>query len=59
MSDEQQENPEAVKNNILKAQAVRQAMVEFIGENRTEIVKRARAKLVSMGIDLADEEAIL
>lgn len=45
-----------LKQNILKSQAVRQAMVEVIAEQRVEILKRARAKLVSMGIELAVED---
>lgn len=39
----------------LRSNAVRQAMTEFIGENRVEILKRAKAKLVAMG--LSPEEA--
>lgn len=35
---------------VLKATAVRQAMIEVMGEQREEIIKRAAAKLVAMGI---------
>lgn len=41
---------------VMKARAVRQATIELISENRDEIIKRARAKLVAMGIELKDEE---
>lgn len=40
----------------MKAVAVRQAMFEIVSENRAEIVKRARAKLVSMGVPFAETE---
>lgn len=45
---------EVLRKNVLKSQAVRQAMFEIVGESRDEIIKRARAKLVAMGIQLAD-----
>ena len=41
---------EAQKNAVLKATAVRQAMLEVVGEQRDEIIKRATAKLSAMGI---------
>lgn len=50
------EDREKLRMNVMKAQAVRQAMFEVVGESRTEIIKRARAKLVSMGIQLADSD---
>ena len=43
---------------VMKAQAVGQATVEVLSENRTEIVRRARAKLVAMGIPLSPDEDI-
>lgn len=49
-------NEQILKTKVLKATAVRQAMFEVIGENRDEIVKRARAKLVAMGIEFTDED---
>jgi hypothetical protein len=50
------EQDPAVKLHIMKSQAVRQAMFEVIGEQRLEIIKRARAKLVAMGVEITDEE---
>lgn len=41
---------------ILKATAVRQAMVEVVGEYRTEIIKRAMAKLTAMGVAVEESE---
>lgn len=48
------EEREQLRVNVLKSQAVRQAMFEVVGEARDEIVRRARAKLVAMGISLSD-----
>jgi len=45
-----------LKQSVLKAQAVRQAMFEVVGESRAEIIRRARAKLVAMGVELTDAE---
>lgn len=42
---------------MLRATAVRAAMVEVVGENRAEIVRRARAKLVAMGVPVEQAEA--
>jgi hypothetical protein len=52
------QEPNVVNQEVLvkKAQAVREALIEVMGENRAEIVKRARAKLTAMGIDVSDEE---
>lgn len=47
---------EKLKLQIMKAQAVRQAVFEIVGESRDEILKRARAKLTAMGIEVRDEE---
>lgn len=47
---------EETKIQVLKAQAVRQAMCEVIAEHRQEIVDRAKAKLVAMGIEVKDDE---
>lgn len=52
------QQPMDPKTEILKSQAVRQAMVEIVGEQREEILKRARAKLVAMGVELSDEDAL-
>lgn len=41
---------EAQKVAVLKATAVRQAMLEVVGEQKDEIIKRATAKLSAMGI---------
>ena len=48
------EDREKLRLHVLKAQAVRQATFEIIGESRDQIIKRARAKLVSMGVQLED-----
>lgn len=64
--DEQQQSPApeltaeqeaAFSLSVLKATAVRQAMVEVLAEQRDAIVHRARAKLTAMGVTLSDEEA--
>ena len=46
----------ALKLAILKSTAVRQAMTEIVGEQRAEILRRARAKLTAMGVELSDED---
>ncbi len=51
-----EQRDEKLKQQIIMATAVREAMVEVVGENRDEIVKRARAKLVAQGIELSPEE---
>jgi hypothetical protein len=45
------------RTQVLKSQAVRQAMFEVLGEQRDEIIKRARAKLVAMGVEFSDTDA--
>jgi hypothetical protein len=52
---EQASDPK-VKIQVLKSQAVRQAMFEILGEQREEIIKRAQAKLVAMGIQVKSDE---
>lgn len=47
---------EVLKINMLKATAVKQAMIELIGENREEIIRRAHAKLVAMGIEVKESD---
>lgn len=42
----------------MKAVAVRQATYEVVTENRAEIVRRARAKLVAMGVPLTEGEEL-
>lgn len=54
MSDPQLD--EQLKLKVLMATAIRQAMNEVIGEQREEIIKRARAKLSAMGIEVANAE---
>lgn len=39
---------------IMHMTAVQQAMNEVVNEHRKEIVKRARAKLVALGVDPKD-----
>lgn len=48
-----------LKQNVLKTQAVRQAMFEVVGEQRAEIVRRARAKLTAMGVQLEESDFTL
>lgn len=50
MTDEQK------KLHLMKAQAVRQALIEVLSENRVEIMKRAAAKLTAMGIEVQASE---
>ena len=47
---------EQKKLHVLKAQAVRQALIEVLGENRAEIIKRAHAKLTAMGVEVTEGE---
>ncbi len=44
------------KISFLKATAVRQAMFEVVGEHRTEIVKRAVAKLRAQGVSVTEAD---
>lgn len=44
---------------VLKATAVNQAMFEVVQEQRGEIVRRARAKLLALGIEVAENEVEL
>jgi ferritin-like metal-binding protein YciE len=46
------------RTQVLKSQAVRQAVFEILGENREEVVKRARAKLVAMGVEFSEDDAL-
>ncbi len=55
--DESVEGKRVVEQNLLKAHAVRAAMFEIVGEQRAEIIRRARAKLVAQGVTLAEDEA--
>ena len=48
---------EVMAARAAKAVAIRQAMIEVMQEQRDEIIRRARAKLVGMGHVLTDEEA--
>lgn len=60
--DEQQKKDDDNKAmeplTALKAMAVRQATLEVVSENRDEIVKRARAKLVAMGVPFSEAEGL-
>lgn len=47
---------DTTKLAVLKSTAIRQAMTEFISENRAEILKRAKAKLIAMGIAVEEAE---
>jgi hypothetical protein len=65
MNDNKTESTEQDPQNLtpeqqihaMKALAVRQAMTEFVAENRSEIIARARAKLTAQGIAITDEES--
>lgn len=51
--EESNERKDVLKKQFVesaRASAVRQATVEIINENREEILKRARAKLVASGM---------
>lgn len=56
MTDSTDKQAEAEKLSVIKATAVRQAMFEIVGENRSEIIKRAVAKLSAMGIKVQESE---
>ena len=49
-------DPEKAKLHVLKAQAVRQALIEVMQESRDEIIKRAMAKLTAMGIEVSEAD---
>lgn len=57
MLQQPQMTPE-LKLKVLRATAVQQSVSEIMHENRAEIIRRARAKLVAMGIQLAPDEEI-
>lgn len=44
------EELDELKIALLRAKAVREAMVELLSEHREELQRRARAKLVAMGL---------
>lgn len=50
------EQDEKFKLMIMKSTAIRQAMTEVVGEQRAEIVRRAKAKLVAMGVEVEDKD---
>ena len=52
---EQEVTNDTMKRNLIKAQAIKQATTEVIAENRVEILKRAKAKLVAMGMKVEDD----
>jgi hypothetical protein len=54
MSEEQPIPGDATQLAI--ALAMRQAMHEIMQENKEEILKRTRAKLMALGITMSDEE---
>jgi hypothetical protein len=45
-----------MRQRVLIAQATRAAIVEVIAENREDIIRRARAKLVALGVTFTEEE---
>jgi hypothetical protein len=47
-----------LQTKVLKASAVQAAMFEIIQENRSELIRRARAKLKAFGIEVPDEELV-
>jgi hypothetical protein len=53
MEDNTQKTAEPLDPDaIARAVAVREAMCEIMNENRSEILRRARAKLVAQGINV-------
>lgn len=51
------EAPRKKELDILRTTAVRAAASEILSEHRAEVVKRARAKLIAMGVSFAEAEA--
>lgn len=47
---------EKLKQQIMRAQAIRQATYEVLSEQKAEIIKRAKAKLVALGLKVEDAE---
>ena len=63
MSEQQSEaqkqpdmNDPIVRKQLYIMTAMRAALSEFIDENRGEVIKRARAKLVALGVEFSDED---
>lgn len=56
MTEQQDQINDTMKRNLIKAQAIKQATTEVIAENRDEIIRRAKAKLVSLGMKVEDNE---
>jgi len=50
-----EKSPELI---LLQATAIRQAMVEVMAEQQPEIIRRAKAKLVAMGVTIEDAEVV-
>jgi hypothetical protein len=49
-------DPEKIRILVLRANAVRSALNEVVSENRDEIIRRARAKLVAQGISIDEAD---
>lgn len=47
---------DAVKRYTVISRSLREAMVEIIGEHRQDILTRAKAKLVALGLPVEDDE---
>ncbi len=61
--NEQQIKPEDLTEEQRKLQyqkimAVREATFEVMSEQKDEVVKRARAKLVAMGVTLSEDDSL-
>lgn len=58
MDDQQQQQDLDLQKRLVaaRAHAIGEAMREVMGEQQPEIIKRARAKLLAMGIHVADDE---
>ncbi len=54
MDQPEQQQPDPIK--LAKALAVREAMFELVNEQRAEIIRRARAKLIAQGITVTDAD---
>lgn len=51
-----EKKPEPTNVHVMKAAAIQQAMMEVLKEQRTEIVRRARLKLKTLGINISEQD---
>lgn len=50
------EADEKLRLQVLVNTAVRQAISELIGESREELIKRAKAKLIALGVSFDEKD---